>query len=112
MTERRNYRRYAIWFPVTIHVESSDVWGICRDASPGGVLVSTVTAIEVGARVSATFRVRPDGPERSLGANVVREVANRDELHLAFPHRVALEFDQPADDLLAELERHRDTTQT
>lgn len=112
MAERRNYRRYAIWFPVTLHVERGDVWGICRDASPGGVLVSTVTAIEVGARVVARFRVSPDGPEHSLTANVVRELANRDELHLAFPYRIALEFEQPADALLAELERHRDTIQT
>lgn len=112
MSERRNYRRYAIWFPVTIEVAPTQVWGICRDASAGGVLVSSVSAIEIGARVVARFKVTPRGPERALAATVVRELANRDELHLAFPHRIALEFECPADDLLDELERHRDTIQT
>lgn len=112
MADRRVYRRYAIWFPVVVVVGSNEIWAICRDASSGGFLASAVTPIDVGVRVQARFRVTPDGPERTVTAVVVREAANRDELHLAFPYRVALEFEQPIEALVDELERYADTVQT
>ena len=39
MSEKRRYRRFAIWFPLTIRFGKSEVWAICRDVSVGGLLV-------------------------------------------------------------------------
>lgn len=109
-SERRAYRRYAIWFPVTLKTPTSEVWAICRDASVSGVLLSCVMPVEVGTRVEAVFKVTPDSDaERTISGRVVRQTSNKDELLLAFPHRVAVEFDAPVSELLEELTRHTES---
>jgi hypothetical protein len=113
MVERRQHRRYPIWFPVTFVVGGgqSEVWGICRDASAGGMLASTVAAVHVGARVVVRFRVSPEAAsnERSMKGVIVRSLANRDDLLLAFPYRLGVEFDAPEDGLIQELGWQADT---
>jgi hypothetical protein len=109
-TEKRFYQRYKIWFPVTLHLGDKEVWAICRDASPGGVLLSAALPIEVGAHVKAYFKVTPKSKaERAIEAKVVRQEDSVGELMLAFPFRTALEFAQPVPDLLDELARFSDT---
>jgi hypothetical protein len=110
--EKRTFLRYALWFPVTLIVEGKDgeadaeYWSICRDASPGGIQVSSLTLIPIGTVVSACFRVAPHGaPERSIEATVVRSETSDDELMLAFPFRLGLRFTTPVPELLDELER-------
>ena len=114
--EKRTYVRYPIWFPVTLKVregmregvpegvpegvEEAEVWTICRDASPGGLLVASVGPLELEQRVVASFRLGPDAPDRHVNARVVRVRRAGDDLALPFPFRVAIAFDEPILDLL------------
>jgi hypothetical protein len=108
--EKRSYERYQIWFPVTLKTDRGEVWAICRDASPGGVLVSAVSPLELGATVTAVFRVTPtEKEERSLLARVVRQEVNEGELMLVFPYRAALELTPAVPELLEALACHAAT---
>jgi len=110
MNEKRSYQRYAIWFPVTLFVGKREVWAICRDASPGGFLLSAESPIDVGAKVKARFKVSPRSrAERTVNAMAVRQEASVGELMLAFPYRAAFEFTEAVPDLLDELARFSDT---
>ena len=101
--EKRQYNRLAIWFPVTILSGGREIWAICRDASPGGVLVSAVSSIAIGEKVEARFKVRRAAEtEWTAPATVVRHEATEDEMVLAFPFRLALEFVSPIEELLTE----------
>lgn len=105
--EKRTFKRYALWFPVTLVADGREIWAICRDASAGGILVSSVLPLEPGTKVVARFRVAPEGAsERSLDAVVVRATTNEGDLVLAFPHRLGLRFLSPVPELPADLERH------
>lgn len=106
--EKRTFRRYALWFPVTLVPSSEDlgraeVWAICRDASAGGMLVSSATLVTVGTKVSARFRVAQHEKERVVDALVIRSESNDGELMLAFPFRIGLRFTTPILDLPDEL---------
>lgn len=111
MTDQRKYHRFAIWFPITLAVGEREVWAICRDASSGGLLVSSETPLEVGTKVVARFKVSPRArSERVIASKVVRhESSSTSELMQAFPHRAALEFEKPVYDLLDDLARFSDT---
>ncbi len=107
--EKRSYQRFNIWFPVTLVVGEQEVWAICRDASPGGFLLSAAAPIDVGAKVKARFKVSPQSPsERIVDATAVRQEGSVGELMLAFPYRAAFEFASPMPDLLEELTRFSD----
>lgn len=104
-SEKRAYNRYKMLFPVTLRVGDEDVVGVCRDASPKGVLVAASTPVEPGATVTARFRVSPDiRDERTIEARVVRQELSEGELELAFPYCIALEFKEAVPDLLDDLE--------
>jgi hypothetical protein len=93
--ERRAYTRYAIWFPITLVTAAGarEVWAICQDACSKGLLVSCMAPLEVGEGVSVKFRVTREAAERETTARVLRCTLNADELKLAFPYRLAIEFD-------------------
>src|SRR5262249_12412945 len=103
--DRRAYRRYELWFPVTLKGFEREVWGICRDVSPGGLKLSTNVAIPVGAKVTAVFRVAPNEVEHQVEGAVTRTWQNDHELMLAFPVRLAMEFTSPVPDLEPDLIR-------
>lgn len=104
--EKREYRRYKILFPVTIRVDDEDIVAVCRDASVGGALIAAQAPVELGATVVARFRVSTElRDERTITATVVRQELSTDEMQLAFPYRIALDFDEPLPDLLDDLER-------
>lgn len=111
MSEKRSYRRYEIWFPVTLERPAAseadrEVWAICRDASPGGILVSAMRPLQVNESCRVRFRLRPDDPtEHVVTGSVVRAERNADEMVLAFPYRTAVEFTTSEEDLLEELEK-------
>jgi hypothetical protein len=105
--EKRLYQRYALWFPVTLVANGHELWAICRDASAGGILVSSVLPLEVGTKVVAKFRVAPNAAEeRAVRAEIVRNTANKGDLVLAFPYRLALRFAEPITALPDDLERY------
>lgn len=98
-SDQRRYARYKIWFPVTLEVATGQVWGICRDVSSKGIMISSGVILERSDRVRAIFKIAPDDVERRASGIVVRTWRNEDELHLAFPFRLAIEFDDAIADL-------------
>lgn len=106
--EARTHRRYRVWLPVRISGETLEAsFAVSRDASEGGLLMSAVEPLEVGARVELQFAVptMDDRPveEHHLAATIVRVEPNRDDPDGAFPHRVAVKFDAPVPGLEASL---------
>jgi hypothetical protein len=100
VSERRQFNRYPIWFPVTLEEGTSEIWGICRDAGRGGLLVAATKALAVGAEVSGRYRTSMEaGTDRRFSGRVVRCSAAADEMVLAFPFRVAIAFSTPDDEL-------------
>jgi hypothetical protein len=92
-SDRREYTRFRIWFPITLVSGEREVWAICRDASPKGFLVSSMATLAVGSPLLVRFRVTRDGENCEVTARVLRATTNVDDLQLAFPHRLAIEFD-------------------
>jgi hypothetical protein len=103
--ERRSHQRFSVWFPVTVEQSSERVWAICRDASGGGVLISATSPLTIGATVELKFRLSATEPDRIFPATVLRMLDNDDELLLAFPFRIALEFKERDDSFPDELNR-------
>ena len=91
--ERRQYTRYAIWFPITLIAGTREVWAICQDACSKGLLLSSMAPLEVGESVAVKFRVTREAADLETTARVLRCRLNADELKLAFPYRLAIEFD-------------------
>jgi hypothetical protein len=105
VSEKREYRRYKIFFPVTLRVGEEEIVGVCRDASVKGVLIAAATPVEPGASVVARFRTSTDlRDERTLEARVVRQELSGEEMQLAFPYCIALEFAEPDTALIEDLE--------
>lgn len=104
-SEKRQYVRYPIFFPVTLRIGEEEIVGVCRDASAKGVLIAASTPVEPGASVIARFRTSADlRDERTLEGRVVRQELSGEEMQLAFPYCIALEFSAPDPDLIADLE--------
>jgi hypothetical protein len=104
-SEKRTFRRFALWFPVTLTAGTQLIWAICRDASAGGIQVSSVLPLALGTKVAARFRISPkDALERNVEATVVRSDSNDGELMLAFPFRLGLRFVTALPELPTELD--------
>jgi hypothetical protein len=100
MVEQRDYVRYALWFPVTVELGDLKIGTICRDASTGGVLLSSPVMVENGKGVNCRFRVSPaDADELCLPGKIVRGERNADDLELVFPFRLAVGFEPPRLDI-------------
>jgi hypothetical protein len=100
VTERRNYARYVIWFPVTLLTSDGAVGAICRDVSPGGMLLSCARNLPADSITTCRFRLSlDDTDETTIRGRVLREERNVDDLELVFPFRVAIEFDTPRPDI-------------
>src|SRR5438045_9624480 len=71
-SERRAYKRHEIWFPVTLVLANREVWGISRDVSSKGLLMSSMVFLQVGELVEVTFRVMPGRVMHKVTGRVVR----------------------------------------
>lgn len=104
--ERRTYERYVIWFPVTIRAGDEEIGTICRDASSGGLLVSSPIQLKPKAPVVCAFRLSVEAHVDVSSAGVVLRVErNEGDMVLAFPYRLAIGFD-PARPDIEEMLRH------
>jgi hypothetical protein len=104
--ETRGYTRYPVWFPVTVLAPGGELWAVSRDASPGGILLSGTTSLEIGAEVTVTFRVQAEDVEHSVRGHVVRADAEEDDdPRGVWPHRMAVEFVEPLPQLDVPLRR-------
>ena len=124
--EKRVYVRYVRWFPVTLspaegtgpvrsssrpppsdagvpsskRLGSGKIGAICRDASTGGMLVSSPVLLETDRRITCSFRISlQDSIDFSIEGRVVRGERNVDDLELVFPFRIAISFEPPLPDI-------------
>ncbi len=96
--ERRS-PRYTVWLPVRIE-ELEEGMAISHNASGRGMLLVTATTLEVGAQVHIVVQLPPEGSEeRKVSGRVVRVEKNKDDPEGIWPHRVAVEFEEPVADL-------------
>ncbi len=95
----RRARRYVVWLPVEVEeLEAGSAVG--HDASDRGMLLVTAQRLEVGAPVNIVVRLPPDGVvEKRVQGKVVRVEANTDDPDSIWPHRLAVEFDQPVPEI-------------
>ena len=102
-TDRRTSPRFVVWFPV--HVDGADEAGegavaVSRDVSRSGMLMASTDELVVGAEVTVTFRVVPvDGALREVKGTIVRIEKNEPGLAGPWPHKVAVEFEEPLPEL-------------
>ncbi len=96
--DKRSHTRFALWLPVKIDTRSGRMEAVCRDASPGGVLVTGSAELKVGDRVTITLQLgSEDAPAFILGKIVrVQEGTDADGAR-----RMAIEFLQPVPELEA-----------
>jgi hypothetical protein len=108
MSEKRHHFRYVLWFPVTLVLPDGRAIGaICRDASVGGLLVSSPVLVAGGSPVTCSFRLStaPSEKEQVTTGRILRCDRNDDDLELVFPYRVAVEFSPPPLDIEETLKR-------
>ena len=105
MDERRERARHEVWFPVRVDSEKiGEHVAVTRDVSSGGVLLSTRSAPEEGARVIVSFKVLPeDEVEHQVVAHIVRVEPNPEDPDGLWPLRIALAFETPVPELESQL---------
>jgi hypothetical protein len=101
MKERRRYPRHVVWFPV--HLDAGELGegvAVSKNASTKGILVAAATDFSVGAPVRISFRVLPvDQTPRRIEGTIVRIVENTEDPRGPWPYKMAVEFDEPVEDL-------------
>jgi hypothetical protein len=81
--------------PINVHCDSHrDHAVMAHDASPSGLVFRSHTLYAIGERVELTFKVETD--EHHASGRVVRSWTVLDPYEV-FPHRAAVEFDEPFD---------------
>jgi hypothetical protein len=102
--QRRDHLRYRLWFPV--HLESTQAPKVAmnHNIGTGGMLMALASELAVGEPVVVTFRLPPGDVEHSLRGHILRIEANTEDPEGAWPHRVAVAFDEFAPELLPYLE--------
>jgi hypothetical protein len=97
--DKRSHTRFTLWLPVKIDARSGRMEAVCRDASPGGVLVTSSRAeLNVGDPVTISFRLSADGNPAFILGRIVRVQEGTDA---DGARRVAIEFLQPVPELEA-----------
>lgn len=99
----RRSSRYEVWLPVRV----GGGMAVSHNVSGAGMLMVSAATLEVGSTVNVVVSLPPDGvEEQRLQGRVVRVEKNADDPDGLYPHRMAVEFDEPVPDLeqaLAEL---------
>ena len=103
-TDRRASPRFVVWFPVHVDGDGEDdgegAVGVTQDVSRSGMLMASADELVVGAEVTVTFRIVPvDGALREIKGTIVRLAKNDSDSAGPWPHRVAVEFDEPLPEL-------------
>lgn len=95
---RRENERYQVWIPVKVDALREGI-AVTHDASIRGVLMLTASTLDPGAQVEVALKL-PDQavPKRVIG-RVVRVEDNQEDPHGLWPHRMAIEFEEPVPEL-------------
>lgn len=102
--ERRQGVRYNIWFPVQISTDEGGTLAVNHNVGGGGMLLATGAELEPGQKVSITFTLPPNGPERRAEGKIVRVEENAEDPEGTWPNRVAVVFDVADEELETLLE--------
>jgi hypothetical protein len=102
--ERRSDARYALWLPVRVDALEEGV-AVSHNISTRGLLLVTASTVAIGAPISVTFRIPADAPhERTVIGHVIRVERNEADPLGLWPHRMAIQFDEPVPELEPMLE--------
>ncbi len=106
--EQRERERARVWLPVRLQSDDGEGLAVTYDASAKGVLMLARVELPVGARVTLIFQVPGEDAEpreRAASGHVVRAGPNHEDPEGLWPYRVAVQLDEAAEDLAAELDR-------
>ena len=95
---RRETDRYQVWIPVKVDALKEGL-AITHDASSRGVLMLTASTLTEGSPVEIALKFPDDPVPRRVTGRVVRVEPNAADPHGLWPHRMAVEFDEPMPDL-------------
>jgi hypothetical protein len=102
--QRRDHLRHQLWFPVQIDAGARPALAMTHNIGAGGMLIAMTQEMEADEPVVVTFRLPPTGREYSLRGHILRIEANPEDPEGAWPHRIAVAFDEVAPELLPYLE--------
>jgi hypothetical protein len=97
MTRRTN-ERYQVWVPVKVDALREGI-AVTHDASSRGVLMLTASTLDAGSTVEIGLKLPGEPEPRRVSGRVIRIEENPEDPHGLWPHRMAIEFDQPQPDL-------------
>ncbi len=105
MTDSREKERFTVWFPMKIQPEEdTEAVAVSRNVSGKGVLMASARELETGKPIRVTFRLGGvEEPERTVEGRIVRSEPNSDDPDGLWPYRVAVQFEEPLEDLEAVL---------
>jgi PilZ domain len=89
---------------VQIAAGAQPALAMTHNIGAGGMLIALTTEIDTDEPVVVTFRLPPSDREYSLRGHVLRIEANPEDPQGAWPHRIAVAFDEVAPELLPYLE--------
>lgn len=103
--QHRDHVRYRLWFPVTLESGgATSKVAMTHNIGAGGMLMALSSELAVGEPVVVTFRLPPGDTEHSLRGHILRIEPNSEDPQGAWPHRVAIAFDEFAPELLPYLD--------
>lgn len=95
---RRTRERYEVWLPVKVDALREGI-AATHDASSHGMLMVTASTLEPGSPIDISIKLPGEPMFRRVPGRVVRVEENPEDPHGLWPHRVAVEFDEPQPDL-------------
>jgi hypothetical protein len=101
--DKRRHTRYTLWFPVDVVANGEKkTLAVAKDASQSGIAISSPAGMDVGERVTLSFRIPPgSGEERTVSGTVARHERNPDDPNGLWPHRIGIEFEEELPELEA-----------
>lgn len=96
--KRRQTERFQVWLPVKVDQLREGI-AVTHDASSRGMLIVSASTLEPGSPVEISLKTPEDPTPRRLTGTVVRVEDNSEDPHGLWPHRLAVEFDEPQPDL-------------
>jgi hypothetical protein len=98
---RRRGDRYRVLFLMRMTAGADGEWLVLsRNMSQTGALVAASSKLAVGDTVTLSFQGMPvDEVERTVKGTIVRVEPNAEDASTYWPHRVAVEFEDPDPEL-------------
>jgi hypothetical protein len=105
--QRRKHLRYQIWFPVKVDMgDLKGAMAVNHNIGAGGMLIALSARFEVGQKVAVSFRVPLAGEqERQIEGHIIRVEKNVADPDGVWPFRIAVVFDDVAEELVPWLEQ-------